>query len=33
VKAPNGNVAFNFFVSLLDQPEIKFQYDQRSVSR
>ncbi len=33
VQAPNGNVAFNFFVSLLDQPEIKFQYDQRSVSR
>jgi hypothetical protein len=31
VKAPNGNFAFNFFVSLTDQPEIKFQYDQRSV--
>jgi Tat protein translocase TatC len=32
-KAPNGNVAFNFFISLTDQPEVKFQYDQRSVSR
>lgn len=33
VQAPNGNVAFNFFISLTDQPEVKFQYDQRSVSR
>ncbi len=33
VKAPNGNVAFNFFITLLDQPEVKFQYDQRSVTR
>lgn len=33
VKAPNGNFAFNFFVSLLDQPDIKFQYDQRTVNR
>ncbi len=31
VKAPNGNFAFNFFVSLTDQPDIKFQYDQRTV--
>ncbi len=31
VRAPNGNFAFNFFISLLDQPEIKFQYDQRTV--
>jgi len=31
VKSPNGNFAFNFFVSLTDQPEIKFQYDQRNV--
>ena len=31
VKTPNGNFAFNFFVSLLDQPEIKFQYDQQNV--
>jgi hypothetical protein len=30
MKAPNGNVAFNFFISLRDQPEIRFQYDQRS---
>jgi len=33
VKTPNGNFAFNFFVSLIDQPEIKFQYDQRNVRR
>lgn len=33
MKAPNGNFAFNFFVSLLDQPDIKFQYDQRTVKR
>ncbi len=31
VQAPNGNVSFNFFVSLLDQPEIQFRYDQRTV--
>ncbi|UCG85659.1 MAG: LPS-assembly protein LptD [Gemmatimonadota bacterium] len=31
VKAPNGNFAFNFFISLQDQPEMKFQYDQRTV--
>jgi hypothetical protein len=30
MKAPNGNVAFNFFISLRDQPEIRFQYDQRT---
>ncbi|MFC1639302.1 putative LPS assembly protein LptD [Gemmatimonadota bacterium] len=33
VKAPNGNFAFNFFVSLIDQPDIKFQYDQRNVQQ
>lgn len=33
VQAPNGNVAFNFFISLLDQPDIKFQYDQRTIGR
>jgi hypothetical protein len=31
MRAPNGNVAFNFFISLTDQPEIRFQYDQRTV--
>jgi hypothetical protein len=31
VRAPNGNFAFNFFISLRDQPEMKFQYDQRTV--
>jgi hypothetical protein len=33
VKAPNGNFALDFFVSLRDQPDIKFQYDQRTVRR
>jgi hypothetical protein len=32
-KAPNGNFAFNFFVTLTDEPEIQFQYDQRTVRR
>ncbi len=33
VKAPNGNFAFNFYISLRDQPDLKFQYDQRTVNR
>jgi hypothetical protein len=33
VKAPNGNFAFNFHITLLDQPDIKFDYDQRTVRR
>jgi hypothetical protein len=33
LKAPNGNFAFNFFISLLDQPDIKFQYDQQTVEQ
>ena len=32
-RAPNGNFAFTFFVNLLDQPEIKFNYDQQTVTR
>lgn len=32
-RAPNGNFAFTFFVNLLDQPEIKFNYDQQTVNR
>lgn len=31
LQAPNGNFAFNFFISLLDQPDIRFQYDQQTV--
>lgn len=31
VKSPNGNFAFNFYINLLDQPDIKFQYDQRTI--
>jgi hypothetical protein len=33
LKSPNGNFAFNFFISLLDQPDIKFQYDQETVEQ
>jgi hypothetical protein len=29
-KAPNGNFAFSFYVSLLDQPDVKFDYAQQS---
>jgi LptD protein len=32
VRAPNGNFAFSFFINLLDQPEIKFNYDQKTVN-
>jgi Tat protein translocase TatC len=32
LKSPNGNFAFNFFISLLDQPDIKVQYDQQTLS-
>jgi LptD protein/Sec-independent protein translocase protein (TatC) len=31
LKSPNGNFAFNFFISLLDQPDIKFNYDQQTI--
>ena len=32
-RAPNGNFAFNFFISLKAQPDIKFDYDQQSYRR
>ena len=32
-KSPNGNFAFNFTISLLDQPDIKFDYEQQSLVR
>jgi hypothetical protein len=31
VQSPNGNVVFNFNITLTDQPEIKFDYDQRNL--
>jgi hypothetical protein len=31
VKSPNGNFLFSFFIQLIDQPEIKFDYDQRNI--
>jgi len=30
VKNANGNFAFNFYVSLLDEPDVKFDYDQQT---
>ena len=33
LKAPNGNLAFSVYVALLDQPDIKFDYEQRSFSQ
>ncbi|HEV2750251.1 MAG TPA: twin-arginine translocase subunit TatC [Gemmatimonadales bacterium] len=32
-KNPNGNFAFSFYVSLLDQPDIKFNYEQQSFTQ
>jgi len=32
-KAPTGNFAFSFYVALLDQPDIKFDYQQQSFTR
>jgi len=32
-KAPTGNFAFSFYVALLDQPDIKFDYEQQSFAR
>ena len=31
VKSPHGNFLFSFFIQLIDQPEIKFDYDQRNI--
>jgi len=33
LKSPNGNFAFSFHIVLLDQSDIKFNYDQRTVNR
>ncbi|MDH5644230.1 MAG: hypothetical protein OEY63_08515, partial [Gemmatimonadota bacterium] len=33
VRAPNGNFFFSFMVNLIDQPEIRFDYDQSSVNQ
>jgi Tat protein translocase TatC len=30
LKSPNGNFGFSFYVSLLDQPDIKFNYEQQT---
>jgi hypothetical protein len=31
VKSPNGNFAFTFYVNLLDEPDIKFNYEQQTL--
>jgi len=31
VKSPNGNFLFNFFLQLIDEPDLKIGYDQRNV--
>ncbi len=33
VKTATGNFAFSFYISLLDQPDIKFNYEQQSLAR
>lgn len=33
VQSPNGNFLFNFFIQLIDQPDIKFEYDQRNIQQ
>jgi hypothetical protein len=32
-EAPNGNFAFNFFIALRAEPDLKFNYDRRSYRR
>ena len=32
-KSPNGNFGFTFFVSLMDEPDIKFDYSQSTFAR
>ncbi|MDO8666627.1 MAG: hypothetical protein Q7J79_08450, partial [Gemmatimonadales bacterium] len=31
IKSANGNFLFSFFIQLIDQPDIKFDYDQRNI--
>ena len=33
LKSATGNFAFSFYISLLDQPDIKFNYEQQSLAR
>jgi hypothetical protein len=33
VKSSNGNFAFSFSVSLLDEPDIKFDYEQQTLQQ
>ncbi|HYT70661.1 MAG TPA: twin-arginine translocase subunit TatC [Gemmatimonadales bacterium] len=32
-RSPNGNFGFTFYISLLDQPDIKFDYEQQTLAR
>ena len=31
IRSPNGNFSFSFFIELIDEPDLKFDYDQRSL--
>jgi hypothetical protein len=33
IKSANGNFLFSFFIQLIDQPDIKFDYDQRNIQQ
>ncbi len=33
LKSPNGNFAFTFYIALMDQPDIKFDYEQQTLLR
>ena len=33
VRSPNGNFLFNFFIELIAEPDLKFQYDQRNTQQ
>ncbi len=31
IRSPNGNFSFSFFIELIDEPDLKFAYDQRNL--
>ena len=33
IRSPNGNFAFSFYIALIAEPDLKFDYDQRSYSQ
>ena len=32
IRSPNGNFSFSFYIALIAEPDLKFDYDQRSYS-